>query len=691
MTLYHWNSLHLTNDPPSQSDSGRPMFRSGATDLYDKNTPFYEARKDEDMTAAESPRQALEWSPLSLFNWLPQISRAVESIGIWKQFGPTPTSRPDSISRFPNIDLIWKPCDFAQCCLSQGHKSCHRMWRTMCSSPECALFAGHSSPHSSFLPCERDGCIFSRGHSYDHIIPNATAREISELATDNAVAVMEDMAKLNRKVLRAMSHQDNSRVNKILLSQFLLSLGYGMDDKLQTIRLETAGRELRATIRRQERSQRLEREATEALSASTPFALKMEAIKKGLFDQRAKRERVTSKTDKPLAAEPRSAALSPGLQNPTGPALKADGEVKGSSIYENLDFSNLEIRLFQLYPSHGSDNIRGTFCYTDMSSCPDYTALSYTWGDDTNLRQIYLKNGTALDIRENLWHFLRGQSMLISRPKLFWIDAICINQSNIHERNHQVNLMRRIYAQAKHVYIWLGQDVDDSDLAMAFLDSCSKQKLKRRGLGYRSPWSRQEGRALTHLFNQPYWRRMWIIQEIIYAQDITIWCGSRSCEWSAAESLYLKMKSLEDENWQTHHEYVVQVLQSSAAVMIWQRAHWRHPDTTAPSLLTLINIFQDWQCSDIRDKVYSLIGMASKDTAVTPDYSLSAHQLYHDVIDKSSGPRSCGVLSQILGIPADELDIHKPDLIEYRRHASDKLVLKARTQADWNSGNMCLF
>ncbi|KAG8355395.1 hypothetical protein FVEN_g6877 [Fusarium venenatum] len=596
------------------------------------------------------------WSPLSRFNRVPQVSRAVKSIGDWQELNWTTCHSIHPISRFSDSSFVskpYKPCVVAQCCLVQGHKSRHRIWRIMCASPECTLFTGHSSPHSSLQRCDVGGCTLSAGHSCDHIIPKPTMREIYELATDHALAATTAISKLNRKVLGAMSHQNNSRLNETLLGQFVASLGADINAELVS----------RVTFQYQEQSERLHREAAEALAANTLFALKVESTKKELVDQRAKRRRATSETEKPLVIHRDLADPSRlGLPNPTGHAASNDGKIKGPSVYMDLDFSNLEMRLFELYPSHGSDNIRGAFRCANVSSCPDYTALSYTWGDDTKLRQIYFQNGTELGIRENLWLFLRDQSMLISQPKLFWIDAICINQSNIHERNHQVNLMRQIYARAGHVNIWLGQEDDDSDIAMDFLACRAKQKLKCRGLGYRSPWSRQEGRALMHLCNRPYWRRMWIIQEIIYAKDITIWCGSKSCEWSAAESLYLKMKSLEDENWQTHHEYVVQVLQSSAAVMIWQRAHWRHPDTTAPSLLTLINIFQDWQCTDIRDKVYSLVEMASKDTAVTPDYSLSAHQLYHDVIDKSNGPRSCGVLSQILGIPADDLNIDKPDL-----------------------------
>lgn len=74
------------------------------------------------------------------------------------------------------------------------------------------------------------------------------------------------------------------------------------------------------------------------------------------------------------------------------------------------------------------------------------------------------------------------------------------------------------------------------------------------------------------------------------------------------------------------------VMQSSAAVMIWQRARWRHPDTPVPSLQTLIEIFRDWQCTDLRDKVFTLSGMVTEESTVEPDYALTTQEVYFAVL-----------------------------------------------------------
>jgi hypothetical protein len=378
----------------------------------------------------------------------------------------------------------------------------------------------------------------------------------------------------------------------------------------------------------------------------------MERVKNALHERKAKREGTQ------LEAGPSSSNSS--SRTSAFPELSSY-KAHDASLYLSLDFSRHQIRLFELYPDQGIGDIRGVFRCGELSSCESFTALSYTWGDETELRHIDFGGDKTLGIRDNLWQFLRGQSLLITEPKTFWIDAICINQANVLERNHQVNLMRDIYTRAEKVCIWLGKEADESDRAMDFLINRVKRKLTIKGLGFERLWSRNVGKALTQLCERSYWRRMWIIQEIVCAQNITIWCGTKSCEWSAIGSLYLKAKALEDENWFTHHDYVVSVLQSSAAVMVWQRAHWRHPDTPTPRLETLIEIFRDWQCSDIRDNAYALVGMASKDTAVVPDYSRSALQLYHDVLYESSA-NFCGTLSQILGIPAKKLQLNNSEL-----------------------------
>ncbi|OAL43075.1 heterokaryon incompatibility, partial [Pyrenochaeta sp. DS3sAY3a] len=88
------------------------------------------------------------------------------------------------------------------------------------------------------------------------------------------------------------------------------------------------------------------------------------------------------------------------------------------------------------------------------SDFPSYSCLSYMWGDPEEQHAILI-NGKTFKVRRNLWDFLR-----VAQTKLFnnflWIDALCIDQQNTQERNHQVQQMGNIYSRAKTVLLWLG-------------------------------------------------------------------------------------------------------------------------------------------------------------------------------------------------------------------------------------------
>jgi hypothetical protein len=59
---------------------------------------------------------------------------------------------------------------------------------------------------------------------------------------------------------------------------------------------------------------------------------------------------------------------------------------------------------------------------------------------------------------------------LKDQPRVLWIDAICINQHNIQERNKQVAQMRSIYQSARRVCIWPGEDDTLESRGMDFID-----------------------------------------------------------------------------------------------------------------------------------------------------------------------------------------------------------------------------
>ncbi|PVI03815.1 heterokaryon incompatibility, partial [Periconia macrospinosa] len=93
--------------------------------------------------------------------------------------------------------------------------------------------------------------------------------------------------------------------------------------------------------------------------------------------------------------------------------------------------------------------------YINLAYNPQYEALSYVWKKpSTEANCEVLVDGISVSIGENLDQALR----CLRHPNVgrtLWVDALCINQSDFQERNHQVGFMRFIYSQACEVLIHL--------------------------------------------------------------------------------------------------------------------------------------------------------------------------------------------------------------------------------------------
>jgi hypothetical protein len=125
-----------------------------------------------------------------------------------------------------------------------------------------------------------------------------------------------------------------------------------------------------------------------------------------------------------------------------------------------------------------------------------YVALSYMWDHETEQVSI-LFDGVNVEVGHNLHNFLRQfRKVCGTIGAWLWIDALCINQSDVGERNHQVAQMKDIYQGAALVIAWLGEATNADALAFRALrhDRQSPDNW---------PWG-----AWYQLFCKPYWRRV---------------------------------------------------------------------------------------------------------------------------------------------------------------------------------------
>ncbi|MCJ1403907.1 hypothetical protein MMC11_007130 [Xylographa trunciseda] len=239
---------------------------------------------------------------------------------------------------------------------------------------------------------------------------------------------------------------------------------------------------------------------------------------------------------------------------------------------------------------------------TDESLC--YEAVSYVWGAETPTHEILI-NGWPVMVRENLWQFLK-HTRCSDESAVYWVDALCINQKDTNERNNQVQFMGTIYRAATRVLVWLGRAFQDSDLVMDFIRTGSSSESPDYEL-------KVVRKAVQYWANRDYWFRTWIIQEFLLAKDIRLLCGEEIVDWSHIERF---CRTADDENIRSCWSGCEK---SRPFSLFRQRIRGLHGDTSLTQLL--INN-QTSHCMDPRDKVYSMINLASD---CTPDHSLKVN------------------------------------------------------------------
>jgi hypothetical protein len=104
-------------------------------------------------------------------------------------------------------------------------------------------------------------------------------------------------------------------------------------------------------------------------------------------------------------------------------------------------------RLVRIFPGSGNEPIQCSLFIVNVENPPPYKTLSYVWGAPTGTMNPHvLCDGGLVSITPNLDKALRWLRYPY-RERLFWIDAICIDQHNIDERNRQVGYMRSRLSQ----------------------------------------------------------------------------------------------------------------------------------------------------------------------------------------------------------------------------------------------------
>lgn len=218
------------------------------------------------------------------------------------------------------------------------------------------------------------------------------------------------------------------------------------------------------------------------------------------------------------------------------------------------------IRLVVLHPApHPQNDVYCELLSISLSFIPEdealsYTALSYVWGDPMISRSIFI-TGQALNIGANLFSALQNLRRQ-DRPIRLWVDALSINQNDPNERSQQVQQMRTIYASALETIIYLGPD-DRSvacHSAWNFLELRSSWAMNdQRDPDKTLPKTREKevnfktgyNDVLNSVMSREWFNRIWVIQEVVVSQQLSIQCGDRRIPWDAfCRTLFLYFSPL---------------------------------------------------------------------------------------------------------------------------------------------------
>ncbi|KUJ12429.1 HET-domain-containing protein [Mollisia scopiformis] len=298
-------------------------------------------------------------------------------------------------------------------------------------------------------------------------------------------------------------------------------------------------------------------------------------------------------------------------------------------LYHPLDPSKHEIRLLRILPSHDkATTIHCELETTTLDVRPSYRALSYEWNPPNAVKSFarVFVNGHEIDATSNLRHAL---AHLNDGPSFaYWIDALCINQSDKVERGHQVQSMRSIYHQARQVLVWLGLDSGNMSLGMDLVTELASQGLfpqtkleARQSLLLAKlvdPLLKPHWDGVIRIFTNTYWSRTWIVQEIVVSLPLEtpLLCDLKSIPLEYISSL-LRYIKIYVQPIKFGHSLAYDIVLAGRTIteLLWHRTRWRELGTDFPpydmSLLRNLVTYDMQECQDPRDKVYALLGIST--------------------------------------------------------------------------------
>jgi hypothetical protein len=346
-----------------------------------------------------------------------------------------------------------------------------------------------------------------------------------------------------------------------------------------------------------------------------------------------------------------------------------------SSPYSTLPYTD-SFRLLHIMPGFRFDPIVCELQTTRLEPANSHSeypqgfeAISYVWGSEVD-KQTITCNGKSVGITRNL-HDALQRLRYEDQQRCIWADAVCVDQSNLDERSHQVRLMRSIYKTASRVVVWLGPD-SSWDAFRAFTIVCSIANRHLRGKGgesqacftYRGTsllkndeeptFHSEEWTAVARLYDRDWFWRMWCVQEVALASDaVMMWGDDAEISWKWVGLAAARIRTNNYQVLQRHK--MAGVFNAYLMYRISLNASDLPPMSLTIPFVRLLGLTRQFEAKDPRDRIFGLLGLPTNDSDpdngrlyLQPDYNLSILETYRRLALKVfEKDRNCDILSSV--------------------------------------------
>jgi hypothetical protein len=254
---------------------------------------------------------------------------------------------------------------------------------------------------------------------------------------------------------------------------------------------------------------------------------------------------------------------------------------------------------------------------------PFYEAVSYCCGDIETTQDITL-NGMSINAPasavDTLAHLRHSRDF-----KFLWIDAICINQDDAAERESQILLMSTIYSSAQRTLIYLGEEDENTKVALRYLHALGQQCLDAS-----SRWAfradSKDGAAIidtvdaqgtrhsapaliASVFQRPYFRRLWVYQEaLLSSRDCICFVGNQNIGWTELEDAVAYLVNIRGDPSVTFQSLSPES-QIGVYMPLYTKAARQRGFYDGMPLFLLASQTLSLRSRDPRDRIYGLIGL----------------------------------------------------------------------------------